>query len=59
MCSLLTGLLFGKNQKEIQQKARQEVILLMGDRPKDIIPSVDELQHMTYLDMIIKEVIQS
>ncbi|KAI9263215.1 cytochrome P450 [Phascolomyces articulosus] len=44
--------------QEIQQKARQEVILILGDRPKDIVPSIGELHHLTYINLIINEALR-
>ncbi|KAI9264946.1 cytochrome P450 [Phascolomyces articulosus] len=40
---------------EIQEKAREEAIRLLGDEPKDIIPSADQLREMPYINMFIKE----
>lgn len=46
----------GRN-KEIQEKARAEVISVLGDKPENIIPTVEDTKKMKYLDAIIKEVI--
>lgn len=40
---------------EIQDKARQEVLHVMGDSPEDIIPNREELKQMEYLDNCIHE----
>ena len=41
--------------QDIQQKAREEVIEILGDQPVDILPSADQLKKMTYLQQIINE----
>ncbi|KAI8143289.1 cytochrome P450 [Fennellomyces sp. T-0311] len=43
---------------EIQKKAREEVIRVLGDDPKDILPTAEELKKMSYINMIIKEVLR-
>ncbi|KAK4522108.1 Fe-S cluster-binding ribosome biosynthesis protein [Mucor velutinosus] len=40
---------------EIQQRARQEVLSVMGDSPEDVIPTREELKQMVYLDNCIHE----
>lgn len=46
-----------KDKQIIQNKARQEVIRILGDEKKDVIPTVEDCNSMVYLDMLIKEVI--
>ncbi|KAF7729311.1 cytochrome P450-dit2 [Apophysomyces ossiformis] len=41
--------------QDIQEKARQEVIRILGDEPVDVSPSVEDTKQMTYLNMVIKE----
>ncbi|ORZ22410.1 cytochrome P450 [Absidia repens] len=41
--------------KEVQSKARQEVLTVLGDEPVDILPQIDELRQMPYIDMVLKE----
>ncbi|KAI8090035.1 cytochrome P450 [Halteromyces radiatus] len=41
--------------KEVQEKARQEVIKVLGDDPVDVLPSIEELRQIPYLDMVLKE----
>lgn len=41
--------------QEIQEKARQEVLQVLGDTPEDIIPTDRELKQMEYLNNCIKE----
>ena len=40
---------------DIQDKARQEVLNVMGDSPEDVIPTREELKQMEYLDNCIHE----
>ncbi|KAI8140565.1 cytochrome P450 [Fennellomyces sp. T-0311] len=40
---------------DIQNRAREEVIRILGDVPETIIPTPDQLREMTYLNMFIKE----
>ncbi|KAI8143288.1 cytochrome P450 [Fennellomyces sp. T-0311] len=44
--------------QDIQQKAREEAIRVLGDEPKDILPTQEQLQEMPYINMIIKEVLR-
>ncbi|KAG1442292.1 hypothetical protein G6F56_011125 [Rhizopus delemar] len=41
--------------KHIQNKLRNEIIDIMGDEPVDVIPTLEELRRMDYLNLIIKE----
>lgn len=43
---------------DIQERARQEVIAILGDEPKDIIPTAEQLRQMTFLDNCIKETLR-
>jgi cytochrome P450 len=45
----------GRN-KEVQRRAREEVISILGDQPEDVLPTLDETKQMKYLDAVIKEV---
>ncbi|EPB83718.1 hypothetical protein HMPREF1544_09512 [Mucor circinelloides 1006PhL] len=40
---------------DIQDRARQEVLDVMGDSPEDVIPTREELKQMEYLDNCIHE----
>ncbi|KAI9029851.1 cytochrome P450 [Phycomyces nitens] len=40
---------------EIQQRARDEALKILGDSPQDVIPSVEETKEMEYINMVIKE----
>ncbi|KAI8339869.1 cytochrome P450 [Chlamydoabsidia padenii] len=41
--------------KSIQDRARQEVIKVLGDEPVDVLPRNEELRQIPYLDMVLKE----
>ncbi|KAI8971102.1 cytochrome P450 [Pilobolus umbonatus] len=43
--------------KRVQEKARKEVIDVMGDIP-DTLPTLEQLKEMTYVDAIIKETLR-
>ncbi|RUP44135.1 cytochrome P450, partial [Jimgerdemannia flammicorona] len=53
--SLTTTVYYLAKHKDIQIKAREEIISLLGDEPKDIIPSLEETKNMLYLTMVIRE----
>ncbi|KAG1140684.1 hypothetical protein G6F37_011545 [Rhizopus arrhizus] len=41
--------------KRAQQKLREEIINVLGDDDMDIVPSLEELKQMKYMNMVIKE----
>ncbi|KAG1179932.1 hypothetical protein G6F36_010479 [Rhizopus arrhizus] len=41
--------------KRAQQKLREEIINILGDDDIDIVPSLEELKQMKYMNMVIKE----
>ncbi|KAI8138783.1 cytochrome P450 [Fennellomyces sp. T-0311] len=43
---------------EIQQRAREEVIKILGDDPENVVPTVEQMQQLTYINMIIKETLR-
>ncbi|KAI8140957.1 cytochrome P450 [Fennellomyces sp. T-0311] len=43
---------------EIQQKAREEAIRVLGNEPQDIIPTLQQTKEMIYLNMVIKETLR-
>ncbi|GAA5801590.1 hypothetical protein HPULCUR_007038 [Helicostylum pulchrum] len=43
---------------EIQERARKEVNLILGDGLEDVIPTVEETKQMTYINQIIKETLR-
>ena len=40
----------------MQLKARKEVIRIFGDDHSDILPTLEQLQGLDYINMVIKEV---
>lgn len=40
---------------DIQERARAEVLGVLGDTPEDILPNDKELRQMTYLENCIRE----
>ncbi|KAI8056456.1 cytochrome P-450 cyp509A1 [Thamnidium elegans] len=44
--------------QDIQQKARDEILGILGDSNKDIIPNATQTKAMGYLNMIIKETLR-
>lgn len=45
--------------KDVQEKARQEAIRILGDEPKDEMPTLEHLKDVTYINMVIKEVLST
>ncbi|GAA5814314.1 hypothetical protein MFLAVUS_007808 [Mucor flavus] len=43
---------------EIQERARKEANLILGDELEDVIPTVDETKQMIYINQIIKETLR-
>lgn len=41
---------------DIQQRARDEAISILGDEPEDVFPTVEDTKNMEYINQIIKEV---
>ncbi|KAG1054567.1 hypothetical protein G6F43_003416 [Rhizopus delemar] len=42
--------------KHVQQKLREEIIGVLGDEPVDIVPTLEQLKKMSYLNLVIQEV---
>ncbi|KAI8075069.1 cytochrome P-450 cyp509A1 [Gongronella butleri] len=40
---------------DIQEKARQEALKILGDKPEDIVPTAEDIRGMTYINAIMKE----
>ncbi|KAG2199879.1 hypothetical protein INT46_009819 [Mucor plumbeus] len=40
---------------EIQKRAREEVLHVLGDSPEDIIPTLEQTKQLSYVNMIMKE----
>ncbi|OAD75052.1 CYP509 protein, partial [Phycomyces blakesleeanus NRRL 1555(-)] len=43
---------------ELQHKARDEALRILGDDPKEIFPTVEQTKHMEYITMVIKETLR-
>jgi cytochrome P450 len=43
---------------EIQQRAREEAISVLGDNHEDIIPTVEDTKQMEYINQIMKETLR-
>jgi len=41
--------------KDIQQKAREEAIAILGDAPEDVIPNIEQTKQFKFIDQIMKE----
>ncbi|KAF1802679.1 cytochrome P450 [Mucor lusitanicus] len=41
--------------KDVQRKAREEVLHILGDEPRDVDPTMEDLKRMDYMTLIIKE----
>lgn len=41
---------------DVQQKLRDEINSILGNDPLDVIPTMDDLKKMKYLNLVIKEV---
>ncbi|CAO3614209.1 unnamed protein product [Mucor fragilis] len=44
--------------QDIQEKARNEIVSILGDEESDVIPTAEQLVKMEYLNMIIKETLR-
>ncbi|KAL9541602.1 hypothetical protein MBANPS3_009026 [Mucor bainieri] len=56
--ALSFALLYLAKYPEIQERAREEIINILGDEPRDIVPNFDDLKQMDYIDQIIKETLR-
>ncbi|KAI8063424.1 cytochrome P450 [Gilbertella persicaria] len=43
---------------EMQQKAREEAFRVLGDEPRDILPTLDQTKELTYINQIMKEALR-
>lgn len=41
---------------DIQQRAREEVLRILGDTPEDVLPTLEQIKEMTFINQVIKEV---
>ncbi|KAI9345054.1 cytochrome P450 [Pilaira anomala] len=44
--------------QDVQEKARQEAISILGDEPCDILPTLEDTKKMTYINQIMKETLR-
>jgi cholesterol 24(S)-hydroxylase len=42
--------------QDIQQRAREEAMSILGNEPQDVLPTVEDTKKMTYINQIMKEV---
>ncbi|KAI8361722.1 cytochrome P450 [Blakeslea trispora] len=40
---------------ELQEKAREEALRILGDAPEDVIPTIEQTKQMDYINMVMKE----
>ncbi|KAI9469994.1 MAG: cytochrome P450 [Benjaminiella poitrasii] len=43
---------------DIQQKAREEAIKILGDEPFDVLPTIEQLKQIVYINQVIKETLR-
>ncbi|CDS08804.1 hypothetical protein LRAMOSA10165 [Lichtheimia ramosa] len=43
---------------DIQSKAREEAIKILGDEPQDVLPTLEQTREFPYINMIIKETLR-
>ncbi|KAI7881134.1 cytochrome P450 [Lichtheimia hyalospora FSU 10163] len=43
---------------DIQRKAREEAIKILGDEPEDVLPTLEQTREFKYINMIIKETLR-
>ncbi|OZJ04261.1 hypothetical protein BZG36_02470 [Bifiguratus adelaidae] len=44
---------------DVQQRAREECIRVLGDAPEDIVPDAEQIKHLTYISQIIQETLRT
>ncbi|KAI9257809.1 cytochrome P-450 cyp509A1 [Helicostylum pulchrum] len=54
-CALVYGIHYLAENQDIQEKARQEAISILGDEPCDVLPTIEDTKRMTYINQIVKE----
>lgn len=54
--SALTSMIyFLAVHRQCQQRARDEVVAVLGDEPEDVIPTIEQIKQFDYIDQVIKE----
>ncbi|KAI8647570.1 cytochrome P450, partial [Parasitella parasitica] len=56
--ALSFALYYLARHSEFQQRAREEVLSILGDAPEDILPSSDQLKQLNYINQVIKETLR-
>ncbi|RHZ86542.1 hypothetical protein Glove_50g119 [Diversispora epigaea] len=56
--SLAAAIYFLGMNQECQEKAREEVIRIIGDEKKNIIPNSEQIKELKYITMVIKETLR-
>ncbi|KAI8879155.1 cytochrome P450, partial [Backusella circina FSU 941] len=56
--ALSSAICFLAQNPDIQQRAREEAISILGDEPEDILPTVEETKRMTFINQIMKETLR-
>ncbi|KAG0173233.1 cytochrome P450-dit2 [Apophysomyces sp. BC1034] len=44
--------------QDVQQKAREEALNILGDDPIDVLPTVEQTKQMEYINMVMKETLR-
>ncbi|KAI8138782.1 cytochrome P450 [Fennellomyces sp. T-0311] len=56
--SLSFAICFLAMYPEMQQRAREEAIKVLGDAPESVVPTMEQIQQLTYINMVIKETLR-
>jgi cholesterol 24(S)-hydroxylase len=54
--TLSFALYYLAKHQDIQQRAREEAISILGDKPEDVLPTVEDTKKVDYISQIMKEV---
>ncbi|CDS08861.1 hypothetical protein LRAMOSA10222 [Lichtheimia ramosa] len=44
--------------QDVQKKAREEALRVLGDKPEDVMPDSEQVKSLPYIDMVIKETLR-
>jgi hypothetical protein len=44
-------------QQDVQQRAREEILEILGDDNVDVMPTMEQCKAMEYVNQVIKEVV--
>ncbi|KAI8879154.1 cytochrome P450 [Backusella circina FSU 941] len=56
--ALASAICFLAQNPDIQQRAREEAISILGDKPEDILPTIEDTKKMIYINQIMKETLR-